>query len=135
LEVGSSGSSTVEGSTVLTVKACVVDFGTSALDLSNTYLIKPDGVSEISHDVSDGFVVVEYTSINISTVFYPSDTNVYTSQEFSIQLTVDDVARLFGFSADIAYPSSGVTTSEPVPLAYIHFTAKDCDNYRSTPFR
>lgn len=169
LNPSSGGGSTVTAVPIASVRAKIVSYGTSALTLSSTYLLKPDGVSQIPHTVHNGVVSATYAPSSTTVLFEPSDTNVFTTQSFTIFLSVDDVEGLFGFSADILYPKgivkidsvkegpflsvygsrltyfasdldttegkllvggtilsssdTGVTTEEPMPIAYIYCTA------------
>jgi len=102
----STGASTETTTSILRLTGIIRAYGTTELSLQNSFLLKPDGFSEIFHSISNGQIVAEMATANTAVDFWSADTICYTTQRnVSVNLMVSDVYRLFGYSAEIIIPT------------------------------
>ena len=120
----------VDGSgTVVTIKFTVDDYGTSVLDLNDTFLGEPLG-EEISHGTGDGFFINNPVTHDVAVIYVGTNVTapIHPGQAVNITVVVEnqgDFFETFAVAAlnetDMAAPAQEVTDLAPRKNKILYF--------------
>lgn len=98
-----SGVSSTQSNTVLTIHLKANNPGFSAINLINTGLIHPDGVTTYDAVVTNGQVHVNIVPNHATVSFNPASVTVFPEESFSSTIRVENIENLFAAAMDINF--------------------------------